>query len=88
MEDIVVVKAGIEATVYYRHTCSQCDAVLDIKGTVTEFKCPNCGKDEICTKNPESLVKKYKSDNLLPSPVLKTNEKETKKLKKKFSLQI
>jgi predicted RNA-binding Zn-ribbon protein involved in translation (DUF1610 family) len=59
MEDIIVVKPGIEATIYFRHTCTQCSATLDIKDTITEFKCPGCGSDETCTQSPEAMVKKY-----------------------------
>ncbi len=59
MEDIVIVKPGIEPQIYYKHICTQCDAELEIKNSFIGFKCPCCNSEELCVHNGESMIKKY-----------------------------
>jgi predicted RNA-binding Zn-ribbon protein involved in translation (DUF1610 family) len=63
MEDIVVVKKGIVPKIYYVHTCSQCDAVMDIIETVTKFNCPECESHEVCIQDQKTLKKVYLKEN-------------------------
>ena len=67
MEDIIIVNKGITPLIYYPHTCSQCCAVLDIKSTITQFKCPECKNPEICTQDHKTMKKVYVKDNGLVS---------------------
>lgn len=59
MEDIIVVKPGIEPQIYYRHICTQCDTELEIKNTHIGFKCPCCNSDEICIHDGSTMIKKF-----------------------------
>ncbi len=68
MEDIVVVKSGIEPTLYFKHVCTQCDALLEIKSSIKEFKCPGCESEEICVQSPETMVKKYIREGMPLTP--------------------
>ena len=63
MEDIVIVQKGIQPTIYFPHTCSQCSAVLDIKSTITKFECPECQSPEICTQDHKTMKKVYLKNN-------------------------
>jgi predicted RNA-binding Zn-ribbon protein involved in translation (DUF1610 family) len=79
MEDIVIVKMGIEPQIYYRHICTQCDAELEIKNSFIGFKCPCCNSEELCVHNAETMVKKYIRTAQTPRSV------ETKDIVKKTS---
>lgn len=59
MEDIIVIRPGIDPLIYYRHICTQCDAELQVKNSYIGFTCPCCGSDEICVHNGDTMVKRY-----------------------------
>jgi predicted RNA-binding Zn-ribbon protein involved in translation (DUF1610 family) len=67
MEDIVIVKKGVEPLIYYPHTCSQCDAVLDIKSTIVNFECPECQSAETCLQDHKTMKKVYVKNSGLKS---------------------
>ena len=88
MEDIVVVKKGMEPQIYYKHICTQCDAELEVKNSFIGFKCPECGSDELCVHNGDTMIKKYIRTAQSPrSSDIKNVEKKSssKKLSKKVS---
>ena len=85
MEDIVIVKQGIEPLIFYKHICTQCDAELEIRNSYIGFKCPCCSSDELCVHNGESMIKKYirTAQNTPPvqaSPRTTEKKSSTKKL--------
>lgn len=60
MEEIIIVKQGIEPTIYYPHTCSVCEAQLEIKkSTILTFLCPCCQSNETINQDPHHEIKKY-----------------------------
>ena len=67
MEDIIIVKKGVDPLIYYVHTCSQCDAVLDIKSTITSFDCPGCQSHETCLQDQKTMKKVYVKESGLKS---------------------
>jgi predicted RNA-binding Zn-ribbon protein involved in translation (DUF1610 family) len=68
MEDIIIIKAGLKAQIYFRHTCSQCLAILEVKDSVQDFKCPCCENEEKCLQSPETMTKKYNVEQPKESP--------------------
>ena len=60
MEYIVIIKPGIEPTIYYPHTCSVCEAHLEVKKTGSlNFSCPCCNNTETLVHDPLHEIKKY-----------------------------
>ena len=59
MENIIVVTPGIEPTIYYTHNCTQCAAKLQIKASMSNFKCPCCESAETLIPSAETQVKIY-----------------------------
>ena len=73
MDDIIIVKPGLKAQIYFRHVCSSCWAILEVRDTIQDFKCPCCEHDETCLQSPEAMTKKYnveapKSDHQKDQP--------------------
>lgn len=73
MNDVFLVKKGIDPTIYYRHTCGTCESEFDIVNTVKQFKCSHCNSEEICAQSPESQIKRY----LKPTDLSKQPSKKT-----------
>lgn len=82
MENIIIVKPGMDPVIYFRHVCNHCRAILDIKISILEFKCPCCLNDDVCDQNPETMIKKY--DAVETSPRLLTKSLSKKISKKKI----
>jgi predicted RNA-binding Zn-ribbon protein involved in translation (DUF1610 family) len=80
MEDIIVITPGIKPTIYYKHTCTQCNAKLEIKDTLTTFKCPWCTSDEKIVPSIENQIKYYGKQNP-SSPREKESNKKSKSKK-------
>lgn len=59
MDDVIILKAGLKAQIYFRHVCTRCFAILEVKDTITTFKCPCCENEETCLQSPEEMTKKY-----------------------------
>lgn len=59
MDDIILVKPGIDPIMYYRHVCTRCDAIAEIKGTLVVFTCPHCTYEEPYIQSQDCAVKKY-----------------------------
>ena len=77
MEDIYLISPGITPTLYYKHTCSRCEAVVAVKESLTTCICPHCQLEESYTQNPDNLIKQYhKGDSMIN---IKTNKKNKKK---------
>ena len=81
MEDIIIIRTGIEPTIYFKHLCTQCDALLEVKITIKEFNCPKCDSDEICIQSPEMMVKKYIRESINGRQL--ENRSSSKRLMKK-----
>ena len=80
MENIIVIKPGLEPTIYFRHVCTQCRAILDIKNSILEFKCPGCDNNEICDQSPENMIKKYgEIESSSPRQLTKNSSKKLSK---------
>lgn len=85
MEDIIIVKQGVEPTIYYTHTCSLCEAQLEIKKTTSlYFSCPCCKSNEALMQDPSNEIKKYngKTSNINLSPRGSTRNLLNKKPRK------
>jgi predicted RNA-binding Zn-ribbon protein involved in translation (DUF1610 family) len=82
MDEIIVVKKGVAPKVYFAHTCSQCDAVLDIISTVINFNCPECEHEEVCLQDQTTIKKVYIKDDNTKSETPRGMKKVKTKTKK------
>ena len=62
MDDVIILKPGLKAQIYFKHICSVCKAILEVKDTIKTFKCPCCESDETCSQSPEDMTKKYTAE--------------------------
>lgn len=87
MEDnIIVVKPGVEPTIFYSHTCSVCEAQLEVKKSPSlYFACPWCKSNEALMQDSSNEIKRYngKMSNTNTSPRGSTRNLLNKKTPRK-----